>query len=127
VPGEIKKKFAAEMDDDFNTPKAIAHVFEFVREVNPLIDNKKIGAADAEKILEIFDDFNKVLAIIPRKIEELLPEVRELVQEREEAREKNDFTSADKLRKQIKNLGYEIDDTAYGPLVKKVATCEKTT
>jgi cysteinyl-tRNA synthetase len=45
--------------------------------------------------------------------------VEELLKLREAARQQKNFTKADAYRIQIKNLGYEVEDTIYGPLVKK--------
>ena len=66
----------------------------------------------------MLENFNRVLGIIPEKAEEASPKVQELVSLREAARQVKDFARSDELREQIKNLGYEVDDTAYGPLVK---------
>lgn len=117
---EIKKKFEQEMDDDFNTPKAIAVLFDFVRETNPKIDEGKISSEESEVILEMLNNFNEILGIIPEKAQEVPPEVQKLVSERETARQAKDFARADDLRKQIKNLGYQIEDANYGPLIQKL-------
>lgn len=119
---EIKEKFEREMDDDFNTAKAIGHIFELVRQVNPLIDSKEISRDSAKQIFEWLEEINGILGIIPSKIIEIPNEVRKLIDEREQARQTKDFSRADQLREQIKNLGYEVDDTAYGPLAKPLKT-----
>ncbi|MBI2669601.1 MAG: cysteine--tRNA ligase [Candidatus Yanofskybacteria bacterium] len=119
---KIKENFEKEMDDDFNTPKAIASLFDFVREVNPLIDERKISSEDAKKSLEMLNEFDQILSIIPKKSQEIPPEIQKLISERETIRQAKDFIHSDQLRDQIKNLGYEIEDTNYGPLVKKLAS-----
>ena len=116
---ETRQSFEKEMDDDFNTPKAISHVFDLAKITNPLIDSGKLAEDDVGKIIELLNDINKILGIIPEKIQEIPPEIQKLVSERETARQTKDFTRADQLREEIKNLGYQIDDTAYGPLIKK--------
>lgn len=117
---ELKEKFESEMDNDFNTPKAIATIFDFVREVNALIDEGKIKPEDAEETLKMLGDFNQILGIIPEKTQEIPSEIQKLVSERETARQNKNFARADNLRQQIKNLGYEVEDTNYGPLIKKL-------
>jgi cysteinyl-tRNA synthetase len=107
------------MDDDFNTPRVIAHIFDLIGKINPLTVTGKIGPEDAQIFLGMLDDFNQVLGIIPEKIEETPREVQKLVDEREFAREQKDFKTSDRLREQIKNLGYEVDDTIYGPLLRR--------
>ncbi len=116
----LKEKFITEMDDDFNTPSAIARLFDFVKETNTLIDMEQLSSASAAQIVETFNNFNKVLGIIPEKLQEIPTEIQNLVNDRADARKRKDFAGADELRKQIKNLGYEIEDTTYGPLIKKL-------
>ena len=69
--------------------------------------------------MRVVNFFDRVFGIIPRE-KEIPSEVQKLVQEREKAREKKDFARSDELREQIKNLGYEVEDTIYGPLVRKI-------
>lgn len=116
---ETRHDFELEMDDDFNTPKAISRIFELVRQINPLIDSGQLDQGVFEKVIETLELFNKILGIIPSKPLEVNDEIKKLVTKREEARKNKDFALSDQLREQIKNTGYEIDDTIYGPLVKK--------
>ncbi|MBI2062986.1 MAG: cysteine--tRNA ligase [Candidatus Yanofskybacteria bacterium] len=118
--GKIKENFEKEMDDDFNTPRAISHIFDLVRTVNPMIDSGKLDKDDSKKIIGLLNNINKVLGIIPEKIQEIPAEIQKLASERETARQQKDFTRADELREQIKNLGYEVEDTNYGALIKKL-------
>lgn len=120
IVDETNKKFKQEMDDDLNTPKAFGHIFELVRQINPLVDSKEIGPNLAKQVIDWLQEINNVLGIIPSKAAEVPLEIRELINEREQARQAKDFYRADRLREQIRNLGYEIDDTAYGPLAKKI-------
>ncbi len=117
---KTQQNFEREMDDDFNTPRAIATIFEFIRSINPLLDNAQVKLAQVRETLKTFEGFNQILGIIPEKIQEIPSEVQKLVSERETARQAKNFTRADELREQVKKAGYEIDDTAYGPLVKKL-------
>lgn len=110
------------MDDDFNTPKAIGHIFELIRQINPIIDAGQIDQDAANQTLALMTEFNTILGVIPDKPVDIPPEVRQLVDERESARQAKDFPRADELRQQVKNLGYDIDDTIYGPLIKRSGT-----
>lgn len=116
---ETWRNFENEMDDDFNTAKAAGYIFDLVRVINPLIDSGELAKDDAKKIIDLLKRINKILSIIPSKPPETPDTVKELVQEREEARRNKDFARADQLRQQIKNLGYEVEDTAYGPLLRR--------
>ena len=116
---KIRQNFEKEMDDDFNTPRAISHIFDMAKIINPLIDSGELAKNNAGNIIELLNNINQILGIIPEKLQEVPPEVQKLVSERETARQVKDFARADQLRGQIKNLGYEVEDTNYGPLVKK--------
>ncbi|HYU64645.1 MAG TPA: cysteine--tRNA ligase, partial [Candidatus Paceibacterota bacterium] len=116
----LNEQMLAAMDDDFNTPQAIGLLFEAIRLVNQYIDEERIDLHLVKKILHIFDLFYSVFGIIPTESKGLLPEeVKELIQKRQKAKDNKDFNSADELRHQIESLGYRIDDTKYGPLIKK--------
>ena len=119
IKEEVKTGFEESLSDDFNTPKSFASIFEMIKTVNPLLDSQQIGPGSAESILEILKNFNQVLGIVGSQTSELPAEVQELVRQRESAREAKDFSRADHLRSQIEALGYQIDNTHYGPLVKK--------
>lgn len=116
---ETKKTFDDFMDNDFSTPKAIASLFEFIREINPLIDKGLIGKKVAKEIIKYFDDIDKVLGIIPKTKYALSSEIEKLAKQREKFRKEKNYEKADELRAQIENLGYEIEDTIYGPLIRQ--------
>ncbi len=115
-----KENFEKEMDDDFNTAKAIGHIFELIRSLNPLIDSRELDQESCKKTIKLLVHFNKILGVVPVKPVEIPNDVKKLAMEREKAREEKDFDKADKIRKEIKEMGYEIDDTPYGSLIKKV-------
>ena len=110
----FKERFDRAMEDDLNTPSAIAAIFEFMNEVYPMIWNLKPDemATIRKPILYALD----ILGIrfsdskTPRK-------VRELLEKRELSRSNKQFIESDALRKEISGLGYKVEDTPLGPLV----------
>ncbi|MBX4211614.1 MAG: cysteine--tRNA ligase [Candidatus Yanofskybacteria bacterium] len=123
---EIKDQFNAlykdlitAMDDDLNTPKALGVLFDVIRLGNQYIDEQKIDLHSVKEILYILDFYHRVMGIVPIRTTTIPEEVKTLVSERQEAKENKEFDKADQLRDQIAALGYQIDDTPYGPLVKK--------
>jgi cysteinyl-tRNA synthetase len=104
------------MDDDLNISVALAALFEFVREVNNLLDNGMLSREEAEEVYNLMMDFDKVLGVIGEvKGEEKLPkEAEELIRKREEARKAKDWETADKIREQLKTMGIIIEDTPKG-------------
>lgn len=107
------RKFKDAINNDLNIPQAIALMWEMVKSDNPT-------SAKAKSILEM----DKILGLgleeyLGKSIE--VPEaVMHLVRKREQARNTGDFKESDKIRHEIKKLGYEVDDTPSGPKVKTV-------
>jgi len=107
--GEADKKsileFKKRIDNDLNLPQALAWLWEILRsEAIPAV--KKATVLEMDQVLGLRLDSVKPF-MIPEKI-------RQLAEMRERARRKKDFKTADELREEIKNLGYEIEDTREG-------------
>lgn len=113
VGGEVMKKFGAALADDLNTPAALAVFMEYIHEINK-------GAADGAALKKM----DQVLGILkPLRLEieaETIPEeIKQLAQQREEARKNKQFEEADRLRGEIETKGYKLEDTNMGPRVMK--------
>jgi len=115
---ETKKEFSEAMDDDFNTPQALAAIFKLIKEINPLLTENKVNKKLAKKIKKLFDEFNNILGIIPKKTKKISSEILKILDTREKLRRDKRYSEADDLRQQINSKGYQIEDTEYGPLVK---------
>jgi len=115
---EYVEKINVSLDNDFDTTAAFRIFFDFIRKMHRLIDEQRVDAdavAASVAMLNFVDKLFGFLAMsapVPIKI-------RGLVRQREAARSAKNFTKSDELRKEIESIGYSIDDTAYGPLVKK--------
>lgn len=105
-----QKKFLEFINDDLNTPKALALVWEMIK-------NKRLNIKNKE---ELILDFDKVLGLNLDKIKKLsIPQnIRELVRKREDYRKQKNWQEADKIRKKIEGMGYKIEDTQKGPKIK---------
>jgi cysteinyl-tRNA synthetase len=112
------------MNDDFNTPVLIANLFEGVRIVNSAMDKKEeLTPEDTELLRQMFGLFvNDILGLKEEKTEdhsEQIGGLMELIlQIREEAREKKDWSTSDKIRKTLQNLKITVKDTKEGPTWK---------
>lgn len=125
IKGHFIKEFEEAMNDDFNTPKAVAAIFEIVRMGNTIIAGKPDNES-AEHLKEvssyIFDIVSKVLGIINHSADEWyksnlkipLSEVEALIAKRAEARKNKDFALADSVRAELTEKGIEIIDTPEG-------------
>lgn len=106
-----KKRFEEAMDDDLNTPLALAVVYELIAETNRLLAENKLSAETAKNILSFWNKINKVFGlVISEEKEEIPEEVKNLAEERKTARQNKDFSKSDELREKIEELGYAIED-----------------
>ncbi len=106
-----KKQFLEIINDDFNSPKAMAFLWDILRDER--LNN-------SEKY-ELALDFDKVFGLELDKEEKVeIPEkIKELIDKREKARKMKDWKKADEIRKKINKLGYILEDTEKGVVVKK--------
>ena len=94
-----------------NISVALSHIFEFVKEINTLMMDNKIGKNNAQKVMKLMHDFDKVLGVFEEKEEKLNPEIKKLIDEREKARKAKDYAKADKIREELKQKGIILEDT----------------
>jgi cysteinyl-tRNA synthetase len=110
--------------DDFNTPKALACLFEWVREANRRSEllagdagqgERAVGDADLREMLAVLgmDDMQPLAA--GGDVDAIDPEAVALLGAREHARRERDFDRADALRAEIRARGWEIRDGPHGP------------
>lgn len=118
-PQICEKKFFESLDNDFNTQEAFGYLFALIRALNLPLRMGAISKEYAEPILKFMGEVNKILGIISSKKDQIPKEISQLITEREKYRQDKNFTEADKIRTQIEDLGWSIEDTIYGPLVVK--------
>jgi len=113
-----KVKFNTAMDDDLNTADALAAVFELVKEINTLSADASREALEAAAAA--FDELTGVLGLVyNRHTDETPAEVLELVQKRADAKKAKDWATADAIRAQLAEMGWNVEDTPQGPKVVK--------
>jgi cysteinyl-tRNA synthetase len=114
-----RQRFEEGMDDDMNISFGLAAIFDFVREVNRLLADGKLSRANAQAVKTAMRGFDRVLGLLHAEESGVDAEAERLLQERERARKRRDFATADQLRAQIAALGYVVEDTPRGPRVKR--------
>ncbi len=104
-------KFTKEINDDLNTPKALAIVWEVVKD-------SELKDSDKKALLLEFD---KVLGLNLKEAKEakVPAAIKKLAEERLKARNEKDWNRADKLREEIKKKGYLIDDKERGYVLRR--------
>ena len=106
---ELKKEFDSAIEDDFNTPKALAAIFRLI----------KTGEKNKEdiKFLKEADEF---FGFIFEKKTPPPKNVLDLAELRQKYRKEKNWQKADQIRKEIEKFGWQIEDTKTGPKLKKV-------
>ena len=94
------KKITAALQDDLDTPRALA----LLHEANDFT---------------LWTDFEPVFALDLEKIDQIPAEIEQLAKEREKMRLTGDYTKADKLRLEIEKKGYIVEDTADGSKISQ--------
>jgi len=116
----LEEKCYTAMDDDFNTPILIAHLFDGVRIINSVKDGKEsLTSVDLSKLKTLFSTFfTDILGFISPKESngnDLTNEVMELVlQLRGNAKKNKDFETADLIREELDKVGIQIKDGREG-------------
>jgi len=108
--------FSGSMDDDLNIGIALSALFDFVREINSLLDANLVSKVEAEEAGGLMMRIDQVLGVIGKvEVEEALPtNIDALVQKREEARKSKNWKEADAIRAQLKSMGIVLEDTSQG-------------
>ena len=117
---DARKKFKAAMDDDLNTPDALAAIFDLVKDINTLSDAS--DKATLETAAKTFDELTGVLGLLynRKKTDSIPAEVTALVEERAAAKKAKDWGRADTIRAQLTEMGWSVTDTAQGPKLAKL-------
>ncbi|MBI1985067.1 MAG: cysteine--tRNA ligase [Candidatus Wildermuthbacteria bacterium] len=107
--------FSKALGDDFNTPKATAVVFELIRWGNALLAQNQLSKKSAKTILRFLKEIDKILDLdFANAIEKVPEEILQLAKQREECRKNKQWQKADKIRSRINLLGWQVDDTSEG-------------
>jgi cysteinyl-tRNA synthetase len=116
---KYKHEFIEAMDDDFNTPKALASLFSLINDINIYIDQN----TDDPNYLAVIYHGVDILENLARNIfglflkekdKELSTELKELLEERAKARELKNFKRSDELRDVLKEKGLVVEDGKNG-------------
>ena len=117
---KLEKNCYDAMDDDFNTPILIAHLFEGVRVINSAKDGKEsLNDSDLERLKDLYKTFvTDILGLVSTKESSgnnLTNEVMELVLKlRGNAKKNKDFNTADLIREELNKSGIQIKDGREG-------------
>ncbi len=123
---EFETRFNAAMDDDFNTPEALAVLFDLAREINRVRESDANYAAQLATLLRRLGD---VLGILQQDAEMFLragtgtdeaAKIESLIAARNVARNSKDWAEADRVRQELTQMGVSLEDTSTGTVWRKV-------
>lgn len=118
--GKAREEFEKAMDDDFNTPGALAALFEFSRKLNAYTSaNQSITAQLRDEILKMFEEFGGILGLRlteERRAggEELEKVVEAVIRAREMLRKKGEWEASDLIRAELRKAGVILNDEKEG-------------
>ena len=109
---EFEQRFLDAVNDDFNMPKALSVVWEMVGSDYP-------GSAKKRSLLKFDEVLGLGLKDYKKEIINVPQDVRKLIKQREKLRKEGKFDESDKIREQIENLGFVIEDYNASTKIKK--------
>ena len=119
--------FLEAMNDDFNTPVAISHLFDLTRSVNSALSKGALGGSAAAAVLALYEELaGDILGILSEDTQadsaggaDLADGLMRLVLElRASARERKDWGTADAVRDGLAACGVVVEDRPDGPVWK---------
>jgi cysteinyl-tRNA synthetase len=112
----LRERYFDALADDFNTPRGLAAVAEWVRRANGQ-PARSVGGADLAEMLDVLG-----LAALLEVDEVAVPaDAQRLLEARDRARSERDWTEADRLRDELRVLGWEIRDGPDGPELRSIS------
>jgi len=115
-----REKIKQALADDLNISPALAALFDLVRHANQMIDEGMIGHRGKDVLLQFLHELDELFGIFIWNQEISIPaDVQEAFDKRLVARKEKNWAEADRLRAVIHSAGFQIEDTAQGPKLKK--------
>jgi cysteinyl-tRNA synthetase len=117
-----RQRFYEAMDDDFNTPEALAVLFDLAHEINRLRNEQPQAAARAGALLVLLGNVLGILQADPEAYLQAAPagqdideaEIAGLIEQRKQARRDRNWAESDRIRDLLKAKGILLEDTAEG-------------
>ena len=107
------------LDDDLNISKAISVIYGLMKDAYTYRDDNNLSADTAKHFANQFEQFDNILGILPGKEAEIDESVFEKIKEREDARLAEDWALSDKIRDELFEMGYILEDTPHGTIPKR--------
>ena len=116
---EAYSKFRDRMNDDLDSPQALAVFFDWMKIVNGKIDNNVITDSELGEAWEFLVVFDSVFGFIRNQDFEIPDKINLLLNKREKARDEENWIESDLIREHLKEKGWIVEDTPDGQYLKK--------
>jgi cysteinyl-tRNA synthetase len=110
----LEQDFLDSLADDLNVPRALAAIFSFIRQANPIIGQTGVGHSQKLQILEIFNRASSILGFFDLSSRLLSPDEEKLIRDRDHARKEKNWTASDRIRNDLLRCGIRVIDTPAG-------------
>ncbi len=118
--------FEASLDDDLNVARALAALFDGVRDLNRRIDARSLSSADAVRAAAFVRDLDRVLGITADVAEDrLADDLAALIDARAAARSAREWAESDRLRGELAARGILVEDTRDGQRWRRTIEVER--
>lgn len=123
----FKADFTAAMDDDFNTAICVANIFELIREINKYFDQRPKGPESRELVKSLMDVLTEVAGVLnifqknkdewnrslmmTKQVPLTEAEIEDMILNRQNARAKKEFETADNIREELDSKGVILEDS----------------
>lgn len=119
---ESMQKFVVALENDIDTVIALTEVFEFITLIHRDIDNDSLTTKEVSSVIEILKSWDMVMGVMDWSLlenSEIPEQIKQLADERHNAKKNKDFARADDIRKEIELNGYTIIDGKDGVILEK--------
>lgn len=119
---KLRDELIAAMQDDMNTPMALAKLFDIIRQTNSLLSKDKLLSQESKELIAVKNEFEKLdsfLGLLEKKIEQKASDssaelIDLLIEVRRDLRTMKQWELADKVRDRLSELGIVLEDSAKG-------------
>ena len=116
---EAYSKFRDRMNDDLDSPQALAVFFDWMKTVNGKIDKNVITDSELGEAWEFLVAFDSVFGFIRNQDFEIPDKINLLLNKRQKARDEENWIDSDLIREHLKEKGWIVEDTPDGQYIKK--------
>jgi cysteinyl-tRNA synthetase len=117
---ESYSKFRDRMNDDLDSPQALAVFFDWMKTVNGKIDKNVITDSELGEAWEFLVAFDSVFGFIRNQDFEIPDKINLLLNKRQKARDEENWVESDLIREHLKEKGWIVEDTPDGQYLKRV-------